>query len=283
MFWAFLNVIDVIFLPYVIFWGAKCHFLVPLHALLAKGHFFGRKKVKFFPTCENYITSLRWNKSSFDIKTRQITTHPLAISHISREFYHIYIFFHFQELIAPLQTSLKLAFDHTVGLSDNLSNGMNMIDSLQKYKRTSDQPVSEESSSFNVPYRPAPLPANWKSKDQLKETPQATVSPRVMGFEIHKPKIRIARLDMTEYRLALASVRTQPLPDQDNNIDTTENNHGDEVQDDIGMSYIGAGHFTRVGGKIRRPHFSLHIFFKFFFFKFLICLKCALLSVFVLV
>ena len=69
------------------------------------------------------------------------------------------------------------------------------------------------------------LASSWFQKtaqSQLKNTPQATVPPRVMGYEIHKPKIRISRLDMS-------ALNVQP-PDQDNNVDTT--NDGTDASND---------------------------------------------------
>ena len=68
----------------------------------------------------------------------------------------------------------------------------------------------------------------------MKDTPpQATVSPRVMGHEIHKPKIRIARLDMSAFRNGAVVMADQEhpeeLPDQDSAVDTTA---GQEVEED---------------------------------------------------
>ena len=59
----------------------------------------------------------------------------------------------------------------------------------------------------------------------LKDTPQATVSPRVMGHEIHKPKIRLARLDMSALNgISVSAVnQDEDLPDQDSSVDTTAN------------------------------------------------------------
>ena len=93
-----------------------------------------------------------------------------------------------------------------------------MLDSLQKQSSINQSRLSEELSSA------------WFQKstqNHLKNTPQATVSPRVMGYEILKPKIRISRLNMSIMnRTGNQPNHAEPPgepPEQDNNVDTTEN------------------------------------------------------------
>lgn len=131
------------------------------------------------------------------------------------------------EIIGPIKTSIQQAFNHALGLTDNLTNSLDMLESLQQQNNRSRSRISEE------------LASSWFQKsvqqNTSKQTPQATVSPRVNGYEILKPKIRISRLNMEDINLEhrqqspQQQVRPQPrradpgneAPEQDSNIDTT--------------------------------------------------------------
>jgi hypothetical protein len=94
-----------------------------------------------------------------------------------------------------------------------------MLESLQKHSNRGSNRLSDE------------IAAGWFQKspaNHLRQTPQASVPPRVMGFEIQtKPKIRMTRLDMSALRglvppvVVPAAVAPEPPPEQDDNIDTT--------------------------------------------------------------
>ena len=64
-----------------------------------------------------------------------------------------------------------------------------MLESLQKHSNRGSNRLSDE------------IAAGWFQKspaNNLRQTPRASVPPRVMGFEIQtKPKIRMTRLDMS--------------------------------------------------------------------------------------
>ena len=93
-----------------------------------------------------------------------------------------------------------------------------MLESLQKHSNRGSNRLSDE------------IAAGWFQKspaNHLRQTPQASVPPRVMGFEIQtKPKIRMTRLDMSALRglvppVVVPAAAPEPPPEQDDNIDTT--------------------------------------------------------------
>ena len=92
-----------------------------------------------------------------------------------------------------------------------------MLESLQKHSNRGSNRLSDE------------IAAGWFQKspaNHLRQTPQASVPPRVMGFEIQtKPKIRMTRLDMSALQGLVPPVvpaaAPEPPPEQDDNIDTT--------------------------------------------------------------
>ena len=74
---------------------------------------------------------------------------------------------------------MNQAYNNALGLTDNLTNSLSMLESLQTQSNRSQNRLSEE------------LASSWIQKpSHLKDTPQATVSPRVMGHAITKPSIR---------------------------------------------------------------------------------------------
>ena len=139
-----------------------------------------------------------------------------------------------EEIIGPIRTSLQQAYNHTLGLSENMTNSLTMLESLQNHSDRGQNRLSDE------------LAASWFQKtpaSSLKKTPQASVPPRVMGFEIHKPKISISRLDVSALNQARARPMPRPQqpapdvepaapeaipPEQDDNVDTTNEADMDE-------------------------------------------------------
>ena len=113
-----------------------------------------------------------------------------------------------------------------------MTNSLSMLESLQNHSNHGQNRLSDE------------LAASWFQKspaNNLKKTPQASVPPRVMGFEIHKPKISISRLDMSAFQGLVRPVARpqQPAPEeeaaepevppeQDDNVDTTNEADMDE-------------------------------------------------------
>jgi len=131
-----------------------------------------------------------------------------------------------EAIIGPIRTSLQQAYNHTLGLSENMTNSLSMLESLQNHSDRGQNRLSDE------------LAASWFQKSpasSLKKTPQASVPPRVMGFEIHKPKISISRLDMSALNQGMVRPVVRPQqpvqeaepappeepPEQDDNVDTT--------------------------------------------------------------
>ena len=107
-----------------------------------------------------------------------------------------------------------------------MTNSLSMLESLQNHSDRGQNRLSDE------------LAASWFQKSpasSLKKTPQASVPPRVMGFEIHKPKISISRLDMSALNQGMVRPVVRPQqpvqeaepappeepPEQDDNVDTT--------------------------------------------------------------
>lgn len=123
-----------------------------------------------------------------------------------------------------MRTILNQALNHSFGLTDNLTNSLNMLESLHKQSNQSQNRLSAE------------LASSWIQKTaSYKETPpQALVTPRVNGHEIHKPKIRIARLDLNSFPNVV-------LPDQDNNVDTTEGDADDQDDENGEAIYLRSG------------------------------------------
>ena len=85
-----------------------------------------------------------------------------------------------------------------------------MLESLQKHSNRGSNRLSDE------------IAAGWFQKspaNHLRQTPQASVPPRVMGFEIQtKPKIRMTRLDMSALQGLVPpvapAVAPEPPPEQ---------------------------------------------------------------------
>ena len=107
-----------------------------------------------------------------------------------------------------------------------------MIDVLQNRSDQCQNRLSEElASSWIQSHRPPHL------KDQ--NPPQATVSPRVMGHAIHKPRISLPRLDLSALNnrgvasVILPQQANGGLPDQDDRVDTTEAQVVEEAEEDV--------------------------------------------------
>ncbi len=192
-------------------------------------------------------------------------------------------------MLAPVLTSLRQAFDHTLGLSDNLTSAMHMIESQRR--RSSQIVLGDDANSSkddSIPTKGRPVPkmsmgntiregrastsgSNWRppprrSNLNFDDKPKSEVSPRVGGHEIHKPSIRIERLDMADYREQLRQEQQGGPPEppqnggrrqpqrrrarrpqveeeqdqddaeeretvQDNNVDTTNDQEEEEEED----------------------------------------------------
>ena len=80
-----------------------------------------------------------------------------------------------------------------------------MLESLQKHSNRGSNRLSDE------------IAAGWFQKspaNHLRQTPQASVPPRVMGFEIQtKPKIRMTRLDMSALQGLVPPVAPAAAPE----------------------------------------------------------------------
>jgi len=142
-----------------------------------------------------------------------------------------------EEIVGPIKTSLQQAYNHTLGLSENISNSLAMLESLQKHSNRGSNRLSDE------------IAAGWFQKspaNHLRQTPQASVPPRVMGFEIQtKPKIRMTRLDMSALQGLVPPVAPaaapEPPPEQgslEENVQAEAEEEEEEVEVEQGETVL---------------------------------------------
>ena len=130
-----------------------------------------------------------------------------------------------------------------------------MLESLQKHSNRGSNRLSDE------------IAAGWFQKspaNHLRQTPQASVPPRVMGFEIQtKPKIRMTRLDMSALQGLVPPVvpaaAPEPPPEQDDNIDTTNEANTMQQEDEEPSIVIR----RRRRRPMRQPPNMSHLGYKF--------------------
>ena len=92
------------------------------------------------------------------------------------------------------EAELQSKLDMNVNIKNNVTRAFDCLAATLRCLES-----SQNRSHLNQSRLREELNSSWFQRtSSLRDTPQATVSPRVSGHEIRKPKIRIARLDMSD-------------------------------------------------------------------------------------
>ncbi|TRY68569.1 hypothetical protein TCAL_06918 [Tigriopus californicus] len=120
------------------------------------------------------------------------------------------------EYMEPVKGLMNRVLDHTVSMSEELSQAMALVSAPGRRSRSMHAQRATQSSfstsqgPFNASRVPSlPSEAISSSRSSSNGANIAHVSPRVAGYAIHKPQIEIQRLDMNEINRLQAEQREQ--------------------------------------------------------------------------
>lgn len=118
------------------------------------------------------------------------------------------------EYMEPVKGLMNRVLDHTVSMSEELSQAMALVSAPGRRSRSmhAQRATSSNSSTSQGPFNASRLPslpseAINSARSSSNGANIAHVSPRVAGYAIHKPQIEIQRLDMNEINRLQAEQR----------------------------------------------------------------------------
>ena len=124
------------------------------------------------------------------------------------------------------EAELQMKVDMNVNIKNNVTKAFDCLAATLRCLES-----SQNRSHLNQSRLREELNSSWFQRTStLRDTPQATVSPRVSGHEIRKPKIRIARLNMSDIDVNVPV--NLSVPDQNNTDPSPSINEPPEVTEE---------------------------------------------------